>query len=161
MKPQKATYFPVIAGWQARHFPERLVLHPFVLGNLADAARPALHGGSPANWLRRLLVQTVQRAVNTARGSNQSSLLRTLCGPQSGGYIEGPLGRAQLAGLQRQLVQSGTRQPRRGGGVIGGGCRRRAGWGRVAVDGDLVLRSGRGGGRSHDVSSHWGRGKRW
>lgn len=149
----------MVAGRQASHFPQRLGLHPLVLGDFADAAELALHGGPAADGLGRIFAQAVEGAVHAARRSDWGGLLRTLRRTQGGGHVQRTLGRAQLPRLQRELVQGGGRQPRGSGRVVGGDVDGRGrgggggvGWGGVAVDGDLV--GGRG--RGQDVSSHLG-----
>jgi len=149
------THFPVLAGGQASHLTQGLILHPLVLGNLADAAGLALHGGAAADGLSRLL-QAVQGAMDASRRSDGRRLLWALGGTQSGGHVQRALERAQLARLQRQLVKSGGSQTGRSRGVIGGASGGRVGRRGLTVDRDLV-RSFRGGGRSdcgNDVGGH-------
>ena len=114
------THFPVVTGGQTSHHPEMLGLHPFVFGNFADAAGLALHGGATTDRLGRVLVQAVEGAMHAARRSDRGGLLRTLGRTQSRGDIQGSLGRAQLARLQRQLVKRGGGEAGRSGRVIGG-----------------------------------------
>lgn len=161
-KKVEFTHLPVIARRHPSDLPQMLRLHPLMLGDLADAAGFALHGEATTDGFG-VFVQAIQRTVHTARGGDGRGLLRTFGGPQGGGDIERALERTQLARLERQLVEGGLGEPRRGGrviqGSVGGGIRGRG----VAVDGDLVdwsvARCGRaaggGGGGRHNVSRHF------
>lgn len=113
-----------------------LVLHPLILGQLADpirSAKGALHGGATTDGrlcLNRNLhrvVETVQGTMHAARGCWGRVFLGAFGRAQGSGHVQRSLGRAQLTRLQRQLVQVGGGEVRRSGRVVGGVIRRGVG----------------------------------
>ena len=157
----------MLTGWKTSHLTEGLVLHPLVLSDLADIAGLALHGEATAEGFDGILAEAVQGTMHAARWGNRGRLLRALGWAESSWDIERALGRTQLAGLQRELVQRSRGEMGRSGGVVGGSIGSRVGsrvgsrigsrvGGRVgrrrlAIDRDLV---GREVGRGQDMSSH-------
>ena len=136
-------------GRKTGHLTQVLLLHPLILGALANFAGLALHGGTATDRLR-VLVQAVERAMHTARWRNGRRFLGSLCRSQSGRDIEGTLERTQLARLQRQLVQRRSGHARGGGRIVGGSVGGGVGWRGMTINGDLV--GSRVGG--HNTSRH-------
>lgn len=95
--------------------------HPLILGQLADAAAAAVQGRRATDGLVRGLsvVQAVEGAMHTAGRGERRGFVRALGRTQDGGHIEGGLGRTQLAGLQRQLVEGGVGETRGSWGIVG------------------------------------------
>jgi hypothetical protein len=157
----------MLTGWKTGHLTEGLVLHPLVLSDLADIAGVAFHGEATVEGFDGILAEAVQGTMHAARWGNGGRLLRPLSRAQSSWDIERALGRTQLAGLQRELVQRSRGETGRSGGIVGGSVgsrvgsrvgrrvgRRvggRVGRRRLAIDRDLV---GREVGRGQDMSSH-------
>lgn len=134
-----------------------LILHPFILCQLADSrtAVVALHGRTASNRCTNFaLVQAVERTVRTVNAAGRSrgrrGLLGTLSRAQGSRNVERALEGTKLLRLKRQVLIA-----RRGRRVI---CGR--GLGRIdrrgmAVDGDLLASESRGSSsRSHNVGSH-------
>lgn len=65
-KQVEFTHLPVIAGRHPSDLPQMLRLHPLMLGDLADAAGLALHGGTTTDGFG-IFVQAIQRTMHTAR----------------------------------------------------------------------------------------------
>lgn len=127
------THLPVVAFRGPRHLAQMLLSHPRVLGQLADGAPGGLgghlttHGGGG----RITLVQAIERAMHAARRRGGCRLLRALGRTQGRGHVEGRLGRADLARLQRQLIVG---HARRGGRVAGGRVGGGGVWRRMPID---------------------------
>jgi hypothetical protein len=115
----------VFTGWKSSDLTEGLVLHPLVLSDLADIAGVALHGEATAEGLHGILTQAIEGTMHAARWGNGRGLLRTLGRTESSWNIERALGRTQLAGLQRKLVQRSCGETRRSRRIIGGSVGRR------------------------------------
>lgn len=148
--PTRYTYFPVVSGGQPSNRTQVFILHPLILGQLADntvAAGGALHGGATTDRLMNLRVtvaQAVKRAMHTARRSGGRVSLRTFGRAQSRRNIEGGLGRTQLTRLKGQLIQSSRGKARRSGRAVdgGGGSGIIRGSGRgMTIERDLVCSS--------------------
>jgi hypothetical protein len=124
---EQNTHFPMLTGWKTSHLTEGLVLHPLVLGDLADIAGVALHGEATAEGFDGILAEAVQGTMHAARWGNRGRLLRALGRAESSWDIERALGRTQLAGLQRELVQRSRGEMGRSGRVVGGSIGSRVG----------------------------------
>lgn len=134
-----------------------LILHPFILCQLADSrtAVVALHGRTTSNRCTNFaLVQAVERAVRTVNAAGRSrgrrGLLGTLSGAQGSRNVERTLEGTELLRLKWQVLIA--RRSRR---VICGRGLGRVDRRRVTVDGDLLASESRGSSsRSHNVGSH-------
>lgn len=148
---RRNTHFPVVSGGQTSNRTQVFILHPLILGQLADntvAAGGALHGGATTDRLMNLRVavaQTVKRAMHTARRSGGRVSLGTFGRAQSRRNIERSLGRTQLTRLKGQLIQSSRGETRRSGRAVGGGSGIIRGSGRgMTVERDLLVCSSSG-----------------
>lgn len=133
------TDLPVIPSRGSGHLTQLFSLHPSILGQLADSALYAIASRLTSDGCGRIsLIEAIQRSMNTAWRSDGRRFTWTFGRAQSGGNVEGRLGRSQLTRLQRQLVERGSDQTGRGGRIVGVGVIRRVIRRGLTIDCNLV-----------------------